>query len=105
MTKQRIATVKATGDRYIVQRLDIGEKIVVRCWGEVTSYKTGLGRTHAERKATGASTKHAASKAFVRDAVDIAEVEVTGFVAEELLAQAARNMPNVRGTSSRTVRA
>lgn len=105
--KQRIATVKATGDRYIVQRMSIGSDDAstrVHVWGEVTSYKTGRGYTREERLATGASTRHADSKTFVRSAVDIAEVDVTGHVAEELMQQAAKNLKNVRGISTRTVR-
>lgn len=105
--KQRIATVKATGDRYIVQRLSIGAtdaQTRVYVWGEVLSFKTGRGHTRVEQLATSASTKHGPSKAFTRDAVDIAEVDVTGNVAEELLKQATRNVSNVRGIQSRQVR-
>lgn len=104
MATQRIATVKATGDRYIVQRMSIGKTPAesrVYVWGEVTGMKTGRAYTDAERLATGASTTHAASKAFTRDAVDIAEVDVTGHVAQELLAQGARNMKATRIVSSR----
>jgi hypothetical protein len=103
MSKQRIATVKATGDRYIVQRMSIGSdesSTRVFVWGEVTSYKTGRGYSDEERLATGASTKHADSKVFVRSAVDIEEVEVTGHFAQKLMAQAMRNLKNVRGVSS-----
>lgn len=105
--KQRIATVKATGDRYVVQRMAIGKSdadTFVHVWGEVMSYKTGAGRTREEQLATGASTKHGPGKKFLRAAVEIAEVELTGAVAEELLKQAARNLSNVRGISSRQVR-
>lgn len=105
--KQRIATVKATGDRYIVQRLSIGAtdaQTRVHVWGEVVSMRTGKGYTDAERLATGASTKHATSKAFVRDAVDIAEVDVTGHVAQELLAQGARNMKSTHIETRRSRR-
>lgn len=102
--RQRIATVKATGDKYIVQRMSIGKTEAesrVYVWGEVLSYKTGRGYTDAERLATGASTKHASSKAFTRDAVTIEEVDVTGHVAQALLVQGARNMQATRIVSSR----
>lgn len=101
--KQRIATVKATGDRYIVQRIgDIGTpRAKVFVWGEVVSMRTGRGDTDAQRLATGASTKHAQGKAFAMDAVDIAEVDVTGHVAEQLLVQGARNMKARSIVSSR----
>jgi len=105
--KQRIATVKATGARYIVQRMSIGRtdaETRVHVWGEVTSYKTGLGHTREERLATGASTRHDGSKTFTKDAVTIEEVDVTGHVAEQLMQQAAKNLKNVRGISTRTVR-
>lgn len=105
--KQRIATVKATGDRYVVQRLAIGKTeadTYVHLWGEVMSYKTGRGYTREEQLATAASTTHGPGKKFLRAAVEIVEVELTGAVAEELLRQSTRNVAGVRGVSSRQVR-
>jgi hypothetical protein len=92
---QRVATVRATGDRYIVQRMTIGGNAAgsfVHCWGEVVGLKTGRGNTDAERLATGSRTTHQGSKTFVRDAVDIVEIDVTGHVARELFAQGIRNL-------------
>lgn len=73
----------------------------VYVWGEVVSMKTGRGYTDEERLATGASTKHAESKAFVKSAVTIEEIDVTGHVAQALLAQGARNMKARTIVSSR----
>lgn len=107
MTKTRIATVKATGDRYLVQRMSIDTDprlSRVYCWGEVMGMKTSAARTEAEALAKGASTTHAASKTFLRDAVDVVEIEVTGAVARELMQQTRRNVPGVVGVSSRRSR-
>lgn len=89
----RIATVKATGERYLVQRIgDIGTpKARVFTWGEVVSFQTGRGNTDAERFATKASTKHGPSKEFAMDAVTLEEIEVTGHVARSLISQMTRN--------------
>ena len=58
MSTVRVATVKATGKRYIVQQVDFrAEK--VHCWGEVV--------VTSERK----GTKHEGTKAFILSAVDI----------------------------------
>lgn len=103
MAIQRIATVKATGDRYLVVRMDLRTNKVYT-WGEVYSFKTGRGHTRAEQFATGASTTHGPGKVFLRDAVELSEVDVTGAVAEELLAQTRRNDARVIGVQSRQVR-
>lgn len=58
MTLYRIATVKATGKRYIVQFIDFRANKVV-CWGELTSHR-------------GLSSKHEGTKAFMLDFVEIA---------------------------------
>lgn len=87
----RIATVTATGDRYLVQAIDFRAD-VVRCWGEVTSYKSARAHTREEALDKPASTKHAASKAWKREAVTVSEpVVVTARMAQELLEQSARN--------------
>lgn len=99
--------MKATGDRYIVQRMVIGKTDAdsrVHVWGEVVSMRTGRGHTDEERLATGASTKHAESKAFTRDAVTIEEVDMTGHVAQALFVQGARNLKAARVVTRRTRR-
>jgi hypothetical protein len=58
MQTTRIATVKATGRRYIIQQIDFRAG-KVHCWGEVV-------QTH-ERK----GTRHEGAKAFILSAVDI----------------------------------
>lgn len=95
MAKMRIATVKATGDRYLVQRLEIPTSGEGRChvWGEVTGFHTARAATRDLAMARTASTKHQASKTFPRGAVDVSEeVEITGNLAQGLLDQAARNL-------------
>lgn|SRR5574338_331186 len=56
-TMFRIATVKATGKKYLVQYLDFRANKAV-CWGEVT-------------KRVGLRTWHNGTKAFLLDAVEI----------------------------------
>lgn len=58
MTLYRVATVKATGKKYLVSYIDFRANKVV-CWGEVTSRR-------------GFATKHEGTKAFPLDCVDIA---------------------------------
>lgn len=57
MTLFRIATVKATGKKYLVNYLDFRANKAV-CWGEVT-------------KARGLKTWHGPNKVFLLDAVEI----------------------------------
>jgi hypothetical protein len=80
-TKVRIATVKATGKRYIVQRLYLptqsNEVAKVFCWGDVVAVQ-------------GTSLKHSEAHTFVRDAVDVVEVDRTRELCEELFDQAMR---------------
>lgn len=77
----RIATVKATGMKYLVQRLYIptqtNEVAKVYCWGECVGTR-------------GAATRHEESKIFTREAVEIAEVQKTEALANELFNQALR---------------
>lgn len=79
----RVATVKATGRKYIVQSLDmprsragdiIDEQIKVYCWGEVIRYR-------------GLESKHQGIKCFLRSGVDIAEVPKTEWLLKELFIQ------------------
>lgn len=90
-TMVRLATVKATGRRYVVQQLDIPrdttQPTIVRCWGDVVGYKGTTARPGQDPAELGASTTHAKSIAFTRDAVDIAEVKMTGRLAHELFRQ------------------
>jgi len=37
--KHRLATVKATGDKYFVLYIDFGAEPIVHCWGEVSRYE------------------------------------------------------------------
>lgn len=74
----RIATVTATGARYVVQQISIpkrGEVGRVHCWGEVTSFSARTG------------TKHAGSKAFLASAVTVVEVPFSAKLMEELFDQ------------------
>ncbi len=59
MTLFRIATVKATGKKYLVNYIDFRANKVV-CWGEVTRTK-------------GLRTWHGPNKAYLLDAVEISK--------------------------------
>lgn len=78
MAKVRIATVKATGLRYIVSRMyfpkNPNEKAKAYCWGEVVAYR-------------GTQAKHEKSKIFIAEAVDVVEVERTEALMLELFEQ------------------
>lgn len=69
----RIATVRSTGSRYVVQAVDFA-KNVVHCWGEVRSHK-------------GASTAHDGVLKFALADVELAMVPATEQLASELFAQ------------------
>ena len=73
MANIRVATVKATGKKYIVSFVDFRANKVT-CWGEIVSR-------------TGASTKHDGTKSFMLDAVEIAEVPKTDALLRELTQQ------------------
>lgn len=76
-TTKRIATVKATGKKYVVRHIDFsGPTPIVRCWGEVIS---------TTRKAN----RHDEHKSFHRDEVDVSTVEWTPELHNELLRQGA----------------
>jgi hypothetical protein len=76
MATIRIATVKATGKRYVVQQVIFaGDKSKVLCWGEVAGHN-------------GARTTHdAEGKKFLLSAVEIAEVEKTPALCAALFQQ------------------
>ena len=83
MTKEirqlRIATVKATGRRFVVDRVDLprdGSPATVFCFGEITQAR--------EARNGGASFTYRGFKKFLRDAVDIAEVVFTWQFCREL---------------------
>ncbi len=73
MTEVRIATVKATNARYIVQSLDFRAN-VARCWGEVVKF-------------SGVTAKHGESKSFKLDAVEVAMVPRTPELMSDLFEQ------------------
>lgn len=90
-TMVRLATVKATGRRYVVQQLTVptilGQPTIVRCWGEVVGYKGTVAKPGQDPAELGASTSHSTSVAFTRDAVDITDVKMTGTLTHELFRQ------------------
>lgn len=71
----RIATVRATGSRYVVQQVDFKTNTVY-CWGEVTAVKRGTAATHD------------ASKKFPLAEVTLSEVKRTNAFLIELFEQA-----------------
>lgn len=75
----RIATVRATGDRYIVQRLTIPTTgpALVHCWGEVMRY-------------TGLKTQHGVSRTFTAAEVDVVDAAKTPALLASLFDQAVR---------------
>lgn len=83
-TTCRLATVRATGRRYIVARLHLpaGGPARVQCWGEVT-------------RAHGCRTTHGATLVFDRADVDIADAEKTPALVHALFLQ---NVEAVRAT-------
>jgi hypothetical protein len=73
----RVATVIATGERFLVQTLSIGatpEQSRCHCWGQLTSFK-------------GLSSKHEKSRSFRLDAVKIENVRKSPALLDELLRQ------------------
>ena len=83
MAKVRIATVQATGDRYLVSRLYLPtvttEPAKAFCWGEVESTK-------------GRSTKHGERKVFLLDAVEVDEVVKDEELVHQLWMQGIRKL-------------
>lgn len=77
MEKTRIATVKATGKRYVVNQLDFRES-KAHCWGEVVEVK---------QKGRALQTRHDGQKTFLLDAVDISEVDRTPELLRSLFQQ------------------
>lgn len=74
MNAVRIATVKATGKRYVVQRIESWGDEKVFCWGECVSFR-------------GLSAKFETGRAFLPGAVDVAEVDRTADLLASLVAQ------------------
>ena len=73
----RVATVIATGERFLVQTLSIGatpEQSRCNCWGHVTSFK-------------GLSSKHEKSRTFRLDAVKVENISKSPALLGELLKQ------------------
>jgi hypothetical protein len=76
MNLVRIATIKATGKRYVVQQLDFKTNRA-HCWGELMSYDTKK-----------SSRTHEGAKAFDLNEVTIArDVPLTNKLLDELFAQ------------------
>ena len=75
----RVATVKSTGSRYVVQQADFRTN-VVHVWGEVTAYSVRDDRLR--------EMSHAASLSFPLSDVVLSEVARTPSLAKALLAQA-----------------
>ncbi len=70
----RVATVKATGKKYLVQFIDFRANKVV-CWGELVTFR-GLG------------TRHDGTKAFLLEFVEISpEMPKTDALVSELMEQ------------------
>ena len=86
----RLATVKATGDRYVVIHFNIRAGKVT-CMGECISFRTTRQHTLEAQLANGASTKHEARKTFAIADVTLAASSMTGRLAKELLEQTKRN--------------
>lgn len=83
MKSVRVATVKATGSRYVVQQVDFrAEK--VHCWGEVMFASSTKG------------TKHEGAKFFLLNEVDINEVPFDQKLKDELFEQSAKAHPDAR---------
>jgi hypothetical protein len=99
--KLRIATVKASSRRFVVDRIDIprdGTPAKVYCFGDIVAAK--------EARNGGASFTYSGARTFLRDAVDIAEVEFTWAVCRELWqeAMAVRAAKMGKGLDLRTSR-
>jgi len=102
--KLRIATVKATGRRFVVDRIDLprdDSPAKVYCLGDIVKSK--------ETRNGGASFTYKGFRRFLRDAVDITEVVFTFEVCrdlwrESMACQAADLVKGVALTVSRTGR-
>jgi len=83
VTKVRLATVKETGERYLVMRLhlprDPADPAKVYCWGEVAKTK-------------GRRTTHGPARLFLRDEVEVVEVEKTDELMHRLWMQYIRKL-------------
>jgi hypothetical protein len=76
MSNYRIATVKSSGHRYLIQRMSFEGSPKVHCWGEIHGY------THS-----GSKTKHGESKTFLKSAVEISESPKTFDLIHDLFLQ------------------
>lgn len=102
---QRIATVTATGDKFLVQQLNIGNDRAY-CWGQCVAFHSApVRRGEDPQKALASTTHEAGGKTFLLSAVTIVEVEVTVALATELMRQWAKAkgvpMPAMRTRRSR----
>lgn len=99
MNNVRIAVLKDSGKRYIVQQIEMvfrpdGElntdRTKVHCWGEVQRVK-------------GLATKHAESKSFGYDQVTVTEVQKTSELLLQLFEQTVQDLRDrgIRFTQSR----
>lgn len=80
MTTVRLARVKATGKRYVVQQISFGEaESTVHCWGDVVSFK-------------GLSAKHEAAVKFPLSEVEILKERRTAGLLRELVSQHIRSL-------------
>ena len=80
MATIRIATVKAIGRRYIVQKMDfVGPVTLVYCWNEVTKIGARVDRfSHKHRPG---------AKQFNREEVDVETIPMTWKLLNELIEQ------------------
>ena len=94
--KTRIATVKATGKKYVVLRLYLptqaSEKAKCFCCGELVSFMEDT-----------LNARHEKTKVFLLDAVEIEEVPRTRELVEELFTQTLKAYPT-RYARTRRVR-
>ena len=74
MSLVRIATVTATGHKYIIQQIEFSKTPKVHCWGEVCGLKN-------------LSATHEGSKTFLKSEVTISEVERTQYLMNTLFQQ------------------
>lgn len=79
----RVATVRATGDRFIVIRLDVSAG-KVHCFGQVNAYR-------------GLDTKHDPNVTFARAEVDVVEVVKDARLVNDLFTQAKLVHLNTKG--------
>ena len=79
----RVATVKATGKRFVVQQLEFSKNPKAHCWGNLVEYK-------------GLSSKHDPSISFDLKDVEISEVPRTIQLLDALFQQTAQERRPIR---------